>query len=70
MSKKYTGIVEYQLSNGEYEYNEIYYDDKFLYYGSHCNVGFLEHGKFKIDSDFSLNENLQELISQLENGEL
>lgn len=44
----------------------IQHDDKYIYYGSACNVGFLEHGRQEIDDCFSLDENLQALIEELE----
>lgn len=66
MSKlKYIGNVELQPLE-EHHHFEIYKSKKFLKFGSHCNTGFIEHGKYEIDKDFSLDENLEELINDLE----
>ena len=37
-----------------------------LVFGGFCNVGFLESGYMEKDTDFSTDENLQELVADLE----
>ena len=56
------GILE--LENGEYFH--VVKTDTHLVFGGVCNVGLLESGNMKIDTDFSLDENLQTLLEELE----
>ena len=44
-------------------------DDKKLYAGTGCNSGIIPHHEMEIDDAFSLDENLQEFIEQIERGE-
>ena len=64
---KYVGIIELeqQTDEGIYPHFEIYKNNQFIVFGSHCNVGLLQSGNFKIDQDFSFDENLNELIEDL-----
>ena len=59
-------LVELQDTSGEYHVFDILHNDKIIAYGSTCNTGFLESGYMEKDNDFSLDENLQELISDLQ----
>jgi hypothetical protein len=63
---EYVGIVEFQSDAGEYHDFEILKTDTHLVFGGSTNTGFLESGNMEIDSCFSLDENLQELVSDLE----
>ena len=63
---KYIGLIEFQDNQGEWHYFEILQTKDKLVFGSSCNVGFLESGYMPIDSCFSLDENLQELLADLE----
>ena len=45
-------------------------DNDHLLYGTVSNVGFMEHGREKIDTYFDLDENLQELAEKLEKEEV
>ena len=61
-NSKYVGILE--LENGEYF--EIIETPARLVFGRACNIGLLESGYMIKDNDFSLDENLQELLADLE----
>jgi hypothetical protein len=62
----YVGILEFQSNDEEWYNFEIYQTENHLVFGSHCNVGFIESGNMEIDDCFSLDENLQELLADLE----
>lgn len=62
----YVGLIEFQDSFGEYHNFYIYETKTKLVFGGACNVGFLESGYMPKDSSYSLTENLQELIADLE----
>lgn len=66
--KRYIGIIELQSNkDNEFSYWEIMQDDKgFLLAGHNTNTMFLIDKRFKIDADFSLDENLQELTNILQ----
>jgi len=63
---KYIGIVEIQDDQGEFHIETIVETDKYLVYGGACNVGLLQHGHIEKDDCFSLDENLQALVEELE----
>jgi len=63
---KYIGLIEFQDDTGEYHDFHIYSTETRLVFGGACNVGFLESGYMPLDNDFSIDENLQELIADLE----
>lgn len=63
---EYIGIIEFQSNDQEYHNFEILKTDKHLVFGEATNIGFLESGNIEIDNCFSLDENLQELLSDLE----
>lgn len=64
----YVGSIEFQ------DYNEDYYnleimitkDESRIVFGGFTNTGFLESGYIEIDPDYSIDENIQEMISDLE----
>ncbi len=62
---KYLGPVEFQ-TNSEWNLFEILQTPTRLVFGGMVNVGFLESGYMELDEYFSLDENLQELIADLE----
>ena len=64
--EKYIGPIE--LDNGDYL--EIVQDGDVLIGGSVCNIGLLPHYKYKMDTDFSLDENLQEFLEDMNEAEL
>lgn len=63
---KYLGLVEFQDNQEEWHVFEILQTNDRLVFGSACNVGFLESGYMPIDDSFSIDENIQELLSDLE----
>lgn len=63
---KYLGIVEFQDNAGEWHNFEVLQTQDRLVFGGSCNVGFLESGYTELDTQFSLDENLQELVADLE----
>ncbi len=63
---EYIGVVEFQDNSEEYHIFEIVKNDTHLIFGSTTNTGLLESGNYEIDPDFSIDENIQELISDLE----
>jgi len=65
MEMKYIGMFEFEAA-GEFHVFEIYRGGGRLLFGSHCNCGFLESGYMDMDMDFSLDENLSELLADLE----
>jgi len=62
----YLGLVEFQSADGEWHNFEIMRTPTRLVFGGAGNVGFLESGYMEIDDCFSLDENLQELVADLE----
>ena len=54
----------FELEGGEYF--EIVQTEKCLVFGNFTNTGFLQSGYMEVDDCFSLDENLQELIEDLE----
>lgn len=62
----YLGIIEFQSNDEEWHYFEIMQTKDRLVFGGFCNVGFLESGYMEIDDCFSLDENLQDLLEDLE----
>jgi len=60
------GDVEIEALNGEYHHFTIVKTSDHLVFGGVCNVGLLQSGFMEIDDCFSLDENLQELIADLE----
>jgi len=63
---EYVGYVEIEDNTGEYHVFEIPRTDTHLVFGGTTNIGFLESGNMELDLDFSLDENLQELVEDLE----
>jgi hypothetical protein len=70
MKKRETnlGVFELEGNDGEYHIFYIMKTATRLKFGSVANIGFLEDGYMVIDKYFSLDENLQELIADLEVG--
>lgn len=62
----YLGAVEFQSDDGEFHHFEIIETETRLVFGGICNIGFMESGYMKFDHDFSVDENLQQLIEDLE----
>ena len=62
----YLGLIEFEDNSNEWHYFEIFQSNTHLIFGGINNTGFIESGNFKIDSDFSNDENLQELLVDLE----
>jgi len=62
MVSKYIGLVELT----DESYYDVILEDNFLVFGSNSNSTFFEHHKFPYDDFFSLDENLQECINELE----
>ena len=60
---EYIGLIE--LTNSD-NYFEIVSTDTHLVFGNCSNTGLIESGNYEMDLDFSLDENLQELIFDLE----
>ena len=63
---KYIGLIEFQDNKEEFHDFYIYATDTRLVFGGACNAGFLESGYMPLGNDFSIGENLQELIEELE----
>lgn len=63
---KYLGILECQDDKGEYHNFDIFQTETKLVFGGACNCGFIESGYMEIDADFSIDENLTELLADLE----
>ena len=65
---KYLGIIELQDNQEEWHNFEVLLteDQERLVFGGATNTGLLESGYMPVDSCFSLDENLQELIADLE----
>lgn len=69
---EYVGIVEFQADDGEWHVFTFVRDVNFIVFGGVCNIGLLQSGSFQMDTCFSFDENLQELVADLEsyyNGE-
>lgn len=62
---EYFGVVEIEHDGGV-EVFEIVKTSSHFVFGTCSNTGLLESGNFKIDYDFSIDKNLQELIADLE----
>ena len=60
------GDIEIEALNGEYHHYTIVKTNQHLVFGGTCNIGLLQSGYMEIDNCFSLDENLQELIADLE----
>lgn len=63
---QYIGLIEFQSNDEEFHYFYIYETETAIVFGGACNCGFLESGYMPKDDYFSLDENLQELIQNLE----
>lgn len=63
---KNLGIIEFEDNKGEFHDFYILQTATHLAFGGACNTGFLESGNMKIDTYFSIDENLQELLADLE----
>lgn len=63
---KHLGIIEFQDNTEEYHNFEIMQTSDRLVFGGFTNTGFLESGYMVIDDYFSIDENLQELLADLE----
>ena len=59
-------LVELQDKNGEWHIFHLLHNKRKISYGGACNCGFLEDGHMIIDHDFSLDENLQAMIENLQ----
>jgi len=65
MEQEYIGLFEFEVGGGWHVF-EVYRGGSRLLFGSHCNCGFLQSGYMDMDMDFSLDENLSELLADLE----
>jgi hypothetical protein len=63
---KYLGIIEFQDRHGEYHTFEVIATPRRIVFGGVTNTGFLERGYMPRDNTFSLDENLQEMLEDLE----
>lgn len=66
------GLVETRIGGievGENYYEVVQVGSRYLVAGTVCNAGLLEHYKMELDFDFTLDENLQEFISDIEEQE-
>lgn len=63
---KYIGIIEFQDTKGEWHNFEVLQTEDRLVFGSSCNVGFLESGYMELAESYSLDENLQAMLQDLE----
>ena len=63
---EYVGVIEIKGLRDDIHVFEIVKTPSHIVFGSACNIGFLESGNFKIDHDFSFDENLNELIEDLQ----
>ena len=61
----YIGTIEILDSEGEPTPFELVDTGTHIVFGSTTNIGLLESGNFEKDNDFSLDENLTELIEDL-----
>ncbi len=62
----YTGEIEILDNNGEIQHFTLAQTETHIIFGGVCNTGLLESGNFKLDNDFSFDENLQALVADLE----
>lgn len=62
---KHIGCIEFE-AGGDWHNFEVIQTSKRLVFGGVCNTGFLESGYMDIDDCFSIDENLQELVADLE----
>lgn len=58
--------IEFQDKDGEWHYFVIIATKNRIVFGGACNVGFLESGYIERDETESIDETLQELLSDLE----
>ena len=63
---KYVGTLEFQDEKGEWHDFEILKTRRCVVFGGACNVGFLQSGFIVRESYESLEETLQELLSDLQ----
>lgn len=63
---KYIGLIEFEDNKGELHNFELMETSNQIIFGSSSNAGFLESGYMEKNDCFSLDENLQELLSDLE----
>lgn len=63
---KYIGILEFQDAQGDWHDFEILETRRCLVFGGACNLGFLQSGFIVRESHESLEETLQELLSDLQ----
>ena len=63
---EYLGIIEFRDNKEEFHNFEILKTETKLIFGGATNTGFLESGYMIMDDCFSLDENLQELLADLE----
>lgn len=62
------GEIELECDNGEYFLTTVVQCGEYLVFGGVTNTGLLQDGFFKMDLDFSLDENLQALIEDIESA--
>ena len=65
-SDKYLGNIEIHEGGDDYAIFDIIQTTTRLVFGGICNTGFLESGYIEIDDCFSVEENLQSLVEDLE----
>jgi len=64
MSRQYIGMFE--ICESVFYINKV---DNFLIAGTGCNFGLIEHHRMEYDDTFSLDENLQAFVEQIEERE-
>lgn len=62
----HTSLIEFEDHNGEWRDFELLKTPERIVFGGYCNVGFLESGYILRECGESLDETLQELLSDLE----
>lgn len=62
---KHLGTLEFQSKDGEFHIFEIFNTPHCIVFGGFVNTGFLQSG-YMLKDYFSLDENLQELLADLE----
>lgn len=62
----YVGIVEFKDNKEESHVFAVLKNDDYLVFGAATNIGLIQSGYMEKDNAFSLDENLQELVSDLE----
>lgn len=67
-NSKYLGQVEFEDAKGEWQNFEVVLtaDKKHILFGGACNVGIIQSGYIEIEEGESVDEAMQEMLSDLE----